>query len=427
LNTRPNEQSGPAVRTALKTIQNPVPEGLGPKHKQMTKAGIKSFFFLIEAINSFATSYYFYYFFFFTRDVFGFSSTANLGTCALHGLVYMGAARFGGNYGQKKGYFKALRLGFVLMLVLLLAGSVSTNKIVHILLLMAWTFAMCFTWPVLEALVSQNETSQKLSQLLGVYNLVWAGASALTYFFGGALFQKLGSKSLFLIPAALHFVQLLLLAYLERRASQPMSDGSRVLSQSSGSDDPAPRSSEHRAFLTMARVANPFAYVAMNAAIPIMPYLSLKFHLTLAQAGFFGSIWFFARMAAFFILWRWEGWHYRFPLLLGSVVGIIAGFASILLLNSLHLVIAAQILFGLSVGLVYYSSLFYSMDLGGAKAEHGGIHEAAIGAGVFTGSAVGALSGVFFPGNIGAGVWPVTAILFLGCGALIWLRSSCRR
>ncbi len=45
-----------------------------------------------------------------------------------------------------------------------------------------------------------------------------------------------------------------------------------------------------------------------------------------------------------------------------------------------QLAVVAQIAFGISVGLIYYSSLFYSMDVGETKGEHGGLHEAMIGA-----------------------------------------------
>jgi len=57
----------------------------------------------------------------------------------------------------------------------------------------------------------------------------------------------------------------------------------------------------------------------------------------------------------------------------------------------------AQILFGFSVGLIYYSSLYYSMDVGEASGAHGGFHEAALGVGIFAGPAVGATTLFLFP------------------------------
>ena len=69
---------------------------------------------------------------------------------------------------------------------------------------------------------------------------------------------------------------------------------------------------------------------------------------------------------------------------------LIFSFAAILVAPSLPVILAAQIVFGAAIGLIYYSSLFYSMDASETKSEHGGIHEAAIGLGNFVGPAVGA-------------------------------------
>ena len=64
---------------------------------------------------------------------------------------------------------------------------------------------------------------------------------------------------------------------------------------------------------------------------------------------------------------------------------LLVSLGAILLARQLWLVVAAQVFFGLATGLIYYSSLFYSMDVGEASSEHGGLHEAFIGAGIFLG------------------------------------------
>ena len=73
----------------------------------------------------------------------------------------------------------------------------------------------------------------------------------------------------------------------------------------------------------------------------------------------------------------------------------------------------AQIFFGVAIGLIYYSSLFYSMDASEAKGEHGGIHEAAIGVGNCIGPAVGAASLQFLPQYANSGAIAVSALLLL--------------
>jgi hypothetical protein len=86
------------------------------------------------------------------------------------------------------------------------------------------------------------------------------------------------------------------------------------------------------------------------------------------------------------------------------------------------MLVPAEIFFGMAVGLIYYSSLFYSMDVGDTKGEHGGIHEAAIGLGNCVGPGVAALALTFFPGQQGSGTWAVCALLMLGYAGIFRMR-----
>jgi hypothetical protein len=98
---------------------------------------------------------------------------------------------------------------------------------------------------------------------------------------------------------------------------------------------------------------------------------------------------------------------------------MIAGFIGCLLATSLWALAVSELGFGLAVGLIYYSSLFYSMDVGTAKAEHGGWHEAMIGVGILAGPALGALSLEFFPAMPSAGGVAVGGLLVSGFGAMV--------
>jgi predicted MFS family arabinose efflux permease len=286
-----------------------------------------------------------------------------------------------------------------------------------------WTIGMCFTWPTLEALVSEGETLETLPKCIGIYNLTWAGASAVAYFLGGAMLESLGERSLFFVPAGLHGVQLVLVAWLAR-ASHRRTPSLAVAEPRAAQEPPTGRYARVRArnFLRLAWIANPFAYVAINTIVAIIPALAQRHELSPMWAGFFCSLWFFARFGAFAGLWLWPGWHYRFRWFLGAYALMLLGFGIILLSPELWPVLLAQVGFGAAVGLVYYSSLFYSMDVGETKGEHGGIHEAAIGAGIFGGPAVGAAALALFPGFAPAGAWAVAGLLLAGGVAIAGLR-----
>ena len=387
----------------------------------MTPNRLKTGYYTLEGINAFATAYYFYYLFFFMRDRFGYGNIENLLLSAANGFIYMFAAWYGGRFAQRFGYYRALRLGFGTMGLALAIGSMVGSLAGHWIVMAIWTLGMCFTWPTLEALVSEDETLLTLPQRIGIYNLTWAGASALAYFSGGAMLEWLGSRSIFLVPAVLHGFQLILLAWLERGHRRMVK-----VAPVSGAplEVPIGRHARTRArsFLRLAWLANPFAYVAINTIVAVIPGLAQRHALSPMWAGFFCSLWFFARFGAFVALWLWPGWHYRFRWFVSAYVMMLIGFTVILLSPSLWPVLLAQIGFGAAVGLVYYSSLFYSMDVGETKGEHGGIHEAAIGAGIFGGPAIGAAALALFPAYAAAGAWAVAGLLLAGGVTIVGMR-----
>jgi MFS family permease len=280
---------------------------------------------------------------------------------------------------------------------------------------------MCLTWPALEALMSEGEPPVRLQSLVGIYNVVWAVAGASAYFTGGVLMQKLGLKSLFIVPAGLLFLEMYMASWLEKKAQrQPPVAVDRPLLRPAPEGYASPISPA--LFLRMAWLANPLAYLAINTVVSSIPTLAKHFQFTPMRAGFVCSIWLFVRAGAFVILRLWPKWHYRFRFLAGAYITMVVSFGAMLLARNVGLLIAAQALFGLGVGLLYYSSLFYSMDVGETKGEHGGIHESAIGAGSATGPAMAAAALAFFPQFPGSGTAAVCVLLLLGLGGLFWMR-----
>ena len=76
---------------------------------------------------------------------------------ALNGAVYAVMAWQGGRFAQRFGYFTALKVGFVIMMAALAVGSQLHTASGHILVMAVTVVGMCFTWPTLEALVSEGE------------------------------------------------------------------------------------------------------------------------------------------------------------------------------------------------------------------------------------------------------------------------------
>jgi predicted MFS family arabinose efflux permease len=387
---------------------------------------LKAGYFILEGLNSFATVYYLYYFYFFMQTAFGFGNRANLTIAAMNGAVYAFMAWQGGRFAQRFGYFTALKVGFLTMMSALAVGGQLHSAGGQIVVMTVTIVGVCFTWPTLEALVSEGETPAGVQRMVGLYNMIWAAAAAVAYFTGGAMLEKLGPESLFYIPVAIQITQLSLTFWLESQARKSkVGQASRLPLMPEPQPHPHP-AGRTRVFLNLAWLANPFAYVAINTLIAVSPGIARRLELSTMVAGFSCSLWCFSRLGAFFVLWRWSGWHYRFRWLLVSYLALVGSFAGILMAPNLAVLMVAQIIFGGVAGLIYYSSLFYSMDLGDTKGEHGGIHEAVIGLGNFAGPAVGAASLHFLPQYANSGAFAVSGLLLLGLGALltIWHKGT---
>jgi MFS family permease len=345
----------------------------------------------------------------------------NLLLAALCGFAYAGGSFAGGKFAQKFGYLSSVRLGLVVMIGAILAAREVQGAPAFAALAGAGIIGMGFTWPALEALMSEGEPPGRLQSLVGIYNFTWAATGAFAYFTGGAMLQNWGFDALFFVPVAFMVAQLAVIHWLEKQARiQPRDEMNRPLLRAMS--DTGGIAGRSRAFLKMAWVANPFAYLTVNTIVATIPSLARHQGLTPRMAGFVCSVWLFARAGAFLALRFWPKWHYRFDFLAGAYATMIVCFAATLLVPVLWVMVGAQIVLGLALGLIYYSSLYYSMDMGDTKGEHGGIHEAAIGAGNGAGPAIAAIALAVFPAHRASGPMAVCALLFLGLGVLFWLR-----
>jgi predicted MFS family arabinose efflux permease len=385
----------------------------------------KTWLYVIEAMGSLACGFYGEFFYFMLRDRYSFTNLGNLSVSAVQGLIFAVASWQGGRFAQRYGYVTGLRTGLFGMTIALLVGGLFSDLQTQLLVFVIWTAGMCFVSPAQEALISDGESATELPRTVGIFNVVWASCSAASYFFGGALFEHLGKNSIYWLPASVFCLQLFVLAVLVNRSKvlgEPSSAKAAAWMAETASAQKVPDLPAARTFLRMAWLANPFACIAINTMLAMIPQLAQKNHLSTTIAGIFCSIWFFGRLASFVVLWQWSGWHYRFRWLLGAFLGLMTGFATFLIASDIWLLLFAQVIFGLSVGLIYYSSLFYSMDVSDRKGEHGGVHEAAMGAGNCMGPAVGALSLFFAPQIPNVSTYAVSVLLATGLAGIIHLR-----
>jgi predicted MFS family arabinose efflux permease len=376
----------------------------------------KVLFYLIEFINCYAAVYYSNFLFFYLRSTFGFGEVENLLTAALGGFVYIIAAWQGGKLAQRYGCIRMIYIGGGGIILSLTLGMVFPTPTAQIMVFCLWTVGVCFIWPALETLIS-GRSGASLPKMVGIYNITWAAGAAVGYFTAGILIEKLGMASVFWLPLGLMAVELALLPcaaiLLKKENDRPCQEEPLTT---------AVFEADAKRFLRMAWLANPFSYVAINTVIPLIPSIAEKLSLSTGMAGIVCSFWMFARLAAFAVCWRWTGWHYRFRWLAGSFLLLIVCFFGLLMSPSIGLLLIAQVGFGLSIGLIYYSSLYYSMNVTENQSSNAGLHEAMIGVGLFIGPAVGAATLYLVPNAVGIGAWSVGGLLCAGFSSLLFVR-----
>jgi MFS family permease len=320
-------------------------------------------------------------------------------------------------------------VGFAGLFGCMVAGALMTSAAGVLAVLVAYTVVLLLIWPALEALATADVPPARVPHMVGIYNLTWSGSAALAYFTGGPLYDWLGARLIFGVPAVLFLFQGGVLWWVTRQwpsvGSRP-DVAERVVAPAAPPVELRPHPERAVTFLRLAWLANPLSYVAIYTLLAVMPGLATALGLSPTQVGLFCSIWFFARLVSFGVLWRWTGWHYRFRFLVVGYVLLMTSFLTILLAPNVAVLVIGQIVFGTSAGMTYYSSLFYSMDLSEARAEHGGLHEAGIGLGICAGPAVGALSLQMFPAWPHAGAMAVTGVLAGGLVAMltVWRRGA---
>jgi MFS family permease len=381
--------------------------------KSPSKAG----YYVLEGLNSFATAYYFNYLMFLLKRDHGFGDLHNLAVGAAHGLLYVGASWFAGRFGQRHGYFTSLRIGFVGMAASMALGWFLPVAWGQIVALLWWTGTMCFTWPMLEALVVEHEDRAHVPNRVGLYNVVWAATAAIGLFIGGSIFERLGHESLYWLPLLIHGAQLAITFPLERAHDRWLAAAPPV------DETPEPEHPVARPayFQKLGWIGNPFAYTAINTLLAMVPGIAGNAGLGIEQAGRWLSIWYLVRTVSFGVLWRWPGWHYHFGWFAGAFALLIGGFAALLTGTQIWVLVLAQIAFGWATALLYYSSLFYAMDGSDTKAEHGGLHEAFIGAGICGGPAV-SFTALWLTRQPNAPAMTVGGLLLGGLATAWWVR-----
>ncbi len=360
-------------------------------------------YYLLEGINSAGSTLFLLAIYFWAHARLGFDDADNLMLGSAQGLTYVVFSIIGGRLAERLGYDRVFTCAlvvaaFALTLLLLLPTAPMTYAVIVL-----YTMAIACTWPALEAAIVHVAGRFSTSQRLAFYNVVWAIAGTAGIFISGSLFHWRESSVIILPLLGL----LLQLAYIAFRLSRGLSTVP-VATATATTEAPAaapanPRRSPR--FLKAAWLGNMLGYLVVSSISALAPHIGQQLQL---DAG--TSIWvictlYLARSLTFAWLGYWEAWHYRWSLLIGSILLIPVGLLLVFFVPVVPVVLLTFIAMGWMLGLVYSSSLYYAMDLSDNKGEMGGSHEAILGGGLLLGPLVGVFGARWLPKLAGMPAW----------------------
>lgn len=345
-------------------------------------------YYAIEGITSFGCTLFQQGIFFWAAAVHGFTATENLLLGATQGLVYILTAAFGGKASDRWGYDRVLMVAMVGIGLVNVSLWMLPIHAAPFILAALFVAMMGPFWPSLEANVMHVAGTVSVPKRLGLYNLVWSATGALGFFTCGFL-VKWRMDAIIWIPGLLMLAQIPLL--LGRKAHALAQDGVDAHAEAGGPDR-----ATRRRFMHLHWLSNSLGYFMMNGLAALLPMLGERLGLTASGIIWLTCSYLFARALAFLILMLWEGWHYRAGWSLAALLIAPVCLAAMFFAPSAPYVLAAGVVFGFALGLSYSGSLYYSMNYGDSKGEHGGLHEAILGGGILTGPLAGAGASALF-------------------------------
>jgi MFS family permease len=413
--------------------------------------------------------------FFFMKYRFGWQMPQNFMLAAAQGLVYIPGALGAGPIAARFGPRRTLTVAYAALTLLTAAafalartgGPAAAAGVVAALL--AYTFTIGISWPILEGLVASGGPASGIARRLAIYNILWPAGGALAIAVEGTILDH-WVGGLFLIPGALHFASLALLAALRTRAflppltpgegwgegkseksfeqqgesfvipphPNPLPEGEGIIGHPSQFPHPEPEPEllrKRTLALWLSRTALPATYTVIYGLMPMMPSLPTVKPLPTATQTVVASVWLMTRWLAFVILALGTWWHTRPRALLWAAVVMGISFFGMTLRPTggasptvdLVSMIAWQALLGLAIGMIYAGSLYFGMVLSDGSTEHGGYHEALIGLGWILGPAAGAGAQAIRPDNLWLGITAVGSVIGLSVLAVLLVAAKLRR
>jgi len=320
-------------------------------------------------------------------------------------LVYAVTCVTTAQWSDRVGSMPLLRSGLLCLAIVVLPLALCSRSLVPLYFAAAGVgFSLAFFWPPLERQLSILSPGKMLWRSLGAFNIYWAAGAATGTYAALPTYNRFGFATTIGIYIALILLSLLCSTW---RGTHEKSPREHV-----PLEELAPMKA--KLFLHLGWTANFSAAFTFGGIHYIFIYVGEEYHL-----GFWVGAIIFAkelgRFTAFVGLRYYCGWHYSLRWL--AIVQCVAGIAVIssAFFRSPGLLCLLFFIAGCFIGLAYYSSFFYGLNLRSDEGKRAGIHEGILASGTFLGPLLCGTVGDLYPD------WPGAVLLLPGAVILICL------
>lgn len=243
-------------------------------------------------------------------------------------------------------------------------------------------------WPVTESYMSGGRSGPRLRFATGLFNVVWSSALVVSYWAMGPLLK---SHALLVIVGVgtIHLASMALLRAFTTRPAPHVHE------------DHAPTPEIYPRLLGVFRMQLPTSYLVYSALTPFLPLACAELAIPEGWRTPLASVWLASRVLTFAVLQWWHGWHGRWATTLVGSVLLLGGFGVAVLSTvmaghwglgrgtGIAALVTGLAVFGIGMGVIYSSAIYYALAVGQAEVDAGGKHEALIGIGYGAGPVCG--------------------------------------
>lgn len=295
-----------------------------------------------------------------------------------------------GKLVDRIGYRSLLLFGALTYFLSSLALSLS-SKMYQLFLFIAFVnIAEAMFWPSFEVWLTQMRMGKSLLKRVSFFNISWCLGSGIGLLIAGILFEAYSHLPFYFasfLSLATIFLIVGKLRKKKRDALSTDSGGKRM--ENNSSLDSSSSGQNAPFYLYIGWVANFANYFCIGMIRYLFPKLSIHIGIKPSIIGVLLFTVAFFQTVVFYMLGKTERWHYKGTPLIFSQLLVIFGLVLIFLGSTVISFLIAFMFIGVGGGLVFFSSIFYSLDNLEGKGQKSGIHGAVLGTGLLLGSLVG--------------------------------------